>query len=440
MTRSRDTIYALSSGAPPAGVAVIRASGDLVPGLLCDLLGEVPEPRRAHLRSLRDGDGNLIDTGLILSFPAPQSFTGEHCCEFQLHGGRAVIDAVSILMESHGLRIAEAGEFSRRAFDNGKLDLVEIEGLADLLTAETEMQRRLAAQQSSGQLSGLYQTWMQELTRARALIEAELDFPDEEDVPGSVSAEVWTRVALLADAIAEHLRGSKAAEIVRDGFKVVIAGNPNVGKSSLMNALARRNIAIVTEIAGTTRDLIEVDLDLGGYLVRLVDTAGLRATEDLVEVEGIRRAKLSIAEADLVLHLRDGEVDSNEVGLETDAEVVTVVSKIDILKKAPANQPGVEFISAITGQGIDSLTKLILQSLNRKLGSITSLTPVRRRQQNLLQDVLQNLNYCIQIDAGNLEVRSEYLRQAAHSLGKLTGFVDVEDLLGVIFSEFCIGK
>jgi tRNA modification GTPase len=438
-SRGRDTIYALSSGAPPAGVAVVRVSGAAVPALLQALLGVLPEPRRALPRSIRNRNGELIDRGIVLHFPAPRSFTGEDCCEFQLHGGRAVIDAMLTTLGDFGLRHAEAGEFSRRAFDNGKFDLVEIEGLADLIAAETEMQRRLAIQQSNGTLSDLYQSWMRQLTRARALIEAELDFPDEDDIPGAVSDSAWTMIEALATDIRQHLDASKAAEIIRDGFKVVIAGRPNAGKSSLMNALAKRDVAIVTEVPGTTRDLIAIDLDLSGYLVHLVDTAGLRDTEDRVEAEGVRRARLSLADADMVLMLKDVMDTGPGEQVDVNAEFVNIRTKVDLVHGL-APDVGVIDISSTTGEGIDSLTKRILESLLSRAGHSAGAMVARRRQVDLLTEALAQLDECVRSRSEVLELRSEYLRVASHLLGKLAGFVDTEDLLDVIFSEFCIGK
>jgi len=439
MSRSQDTIYALSSGAAPSGVAVIRISGGDARIALEAMCGGLPEPRTANLRRIRDQDGNVIDKGIVIVFPSPNSFTGEDCAELQLHGGRAVVNAVLTRLAHLGLRTAEAGEFSRRAFENGKMDLVEIEGLADLIAAETEMQRRLAIEQSDGRLSALYQGWMRQLTRARALIEAALDFPDEDDIPGDVSDSVWEQVSGLADDIRDHLVQQKSAEIIRDGFKVVIAGRPNAGKSSLLNALARRDAAIVTALPGTTRDIISVDMNIGGFLVTLTDTAGLRETADIIEAEGIRRTHRSLRQADLVLLLRDIHDTGPDEEIDVQAAIERAVTKVDLAGDVPAVSAATA-ISTLTGEGIDSLTKRILTHVEHATSMPGGATVVRERQAALLREALEILEKSVGDHALDVEVRSEYLRQAAHILGKLTGFVDVEELLGVIFSEFCIGK
>ena len=438
---ARDTIFALSSGGLPSGVAVVRISGPHA-GAASDILaGGRPEPRRASLRWIRKRDGARIDQAIVLFFPAPNSFTGEDCVEFQLHGGRAVVAALlQELARFEGLRHAEAGEFSRRAFDNGQLDLVEIEGLADLIAADTEMQRKLALEQSGGALSALYTVWAERLTRIRALIEAELDFPDEDDVPGAVSDQLWPKLALLTTEMNRHLAGTTASEIVRDGFRVAIAGAPNAGKSSLLNALARRDVAIVTEVAGTTRDVLGVDLDIGGYLVHLMDTAGIRDTDDVVEREGIRRAHRSIDQADLVLLLRATDSVEDHAGPATDERFVTVQSKADLLDAATPRDPEILYVSSKTGAGFDSLTKRIADEIEARIKTSGGLGPARKRQADYLGRAVADIEKCLSDGAMSLELKAEYLRLAAHSLGKITGRVDIEDLLDVIFAEYCIGK
>jgi len=437
MSSSNETIFALSSGPVPAGLAVVRISGEEVPAVVTALVGDVPPARQAALRSIRTRNGLVIDTGLILFFPAPHSFTGENVAELHLHGGRAVVDALHReLAQFRNLRAAAPGEFSRRAFENGKLDLIEAEGLADLIAAETEMQRRLAVEQSSGGLSSIYYGWSDRLTRARALIEAELDFPDEEDVPGSVSDQVWADVASLVNELKNHLEQLEAGEIIRDGFKVVIAGRPNAGKSSLMNALAMRDVAIVTDIAGTTRDVLHVDLSMDGYLVRLYDTAGLRETDEIVEREGIRRAEKIIAEADLVIFIEDVSIESGAEELADDA--VLVGTKSDLPRQSTRAYD--LLISTTHGTGLDALRALIVERLKTKVHPQSMAIPSRARHKETLTQALAALRTSLHDSHRGLDLRAEDLRVASDALGRVTGRVDVENLLDVIFGEFCIGK
>ena len=437
-----DTIYALSSGALPAGVAVVRVSGPHTSDVLKQLCGAVPRPRHAALRSIRSRNGDLLDQGLILYFSGPASFTGEDCAELQVHGGRAVVNAILLeLAALPGLRHAEAGEFSRRAFHNGKLDLVEIGGLADLISAETEMQRRLAQEHSSGTLSALYQGWARRLTHARAMIEAELDFADEDDVPGSVAGRIWADMRLLKAEIDDHVAGAGVAEIIRDGLKIVIAGEPNAGKSSLLNYLARRDVAIVTDIAGTTRDVLSVDLSLAGFNVRLFDTAGLRETEDRVEQEGIRRAYMTIDQADVILLLADtpdGFASVGEYG--RSKPVIRIGTKIDqnplLWDKAAVDV----LISTVTGVGIDQLIGDLTRFLPDLSGQTALSLPTRKRHVSCLQQAGAAVDMSLTQSNRGLDIQAEYLRRAGDALGRITGRVDVEDLLDVIFSEFCIGK
>ncbi|MCF6369024.1 tRNA uridine-5-carboxymethylaminomethyl(34) synthesis GTPase MnmE [Rhizobium halophilum] len=430
-----DTIFALSSGSPPAGVAVIRLSGPKACEALQKLtLKALPAPRVASLRRVFSQSGFLLDEVLVLLFRAPHSFTGEDIVELHSHGSRAVVSALLGELESmDGLRMAEAGEFSRRSFEHGRLDLVEVEGLAELISAETEMQRRLAVEQSFGGQSEIYNAWARRLTHARAMIEAELDFADEDDVPGSVAEQIVDEIVTLHRALKEHVSAAGAGEIIRDGYKVAIVGPPNAGKSSLLNALADRDVAIVTEVAGTTRDVISVDLDLEGFLVKLYDTAGLRESMDVVEQEGIRRARKLIEQADLVLFLQ-------EIGSSTDQpfsaegrEIVRVGSKSDL------RGASTEFdlcISVNSNLGISDLRRLILERVKAVWAG--SAVPTRKRQLDLLQQASNFIEEALK--ANVLELRAEYLRVAANSLGRITGAVDVEDLLDVIFSQFCIGK
>ncbi|MBY4631718.1 tRNA uridine-5-carboxymethylaminomethyl(34) synthesis GTPase MnmE [Rhizobium croatiense] len=434
-----DTIYALSSGAPPSGVSVIRISGPLTRDLLVRLTGSVQPDRLASYRTIRARNNQPIDSGLVLFFPAPNSFTGEDVAELQIHGSKAVLAALfQALGDTPGVRMAIEGEFSRRAFENGKLDLVEVEGLADLIGAETEMQRRLAVEHSAGGVSAVYDSWAERLTRARALIEAELDFADEDDVPGSVSDMVWADMDRLRNDIRHHLDAASAGEIIRDGFKVVIAGAPNAGKSSLLNALARRDVAIVTDIAGTTRDVLQVDLDVDGYLVKLYDTAGLREADDRVEMEGVRRARVALRDADLVLLLVDVSDPVIPADLDQALPHVRVGTKKDLIETGSDRYD--LRISTATGEGLPELRALIGRVVRERFNGLSMAIPSRQRHKDSLAKCLAALDAAISQSESNLELRTEQLRLAAEYLGRITGRVDVEQLLDVIFSEFCIGK
>ena len=353
-----DTIFALSSGAPPAGVAVIRMSGPAVRFGLETLIGAVPEPRKACLRSIRSAEGVLLDRGLVLFFAAPASFTGEDVAELHVHGGRAVVAAVlDALGDVQGFRPADAGEFTRRAFGNERLDLTQVEGLADLVAAETEAQRRQALRQSDGTIGRLYESWRARLVRARALIEAELDFADEEDIPASASSQAWAIAGTVRQEIVNHV-DDRRGERVREGVEIVVLGPPNAGKSSMVNAIARRDVAIVTAEPGTTRDMIEVRVDLDGYAATLVDTAGLREAEGIVEREGVRRAEARGAIADVVLWLSDvRERPSGPPALAR--RVVTVASKIDLIdsdsERARLLADFDYCVSSVTGEGVAEL-------------------------------------------------------------------------------------
>lgn len=436
-----DTIYALSSGALPSGVAVIRLSGRHVCDAITSLAGAVPPSRHAALRHLKDATGAILDHGLVLFFPGPASFTGENCAEFHIHGGRAAVSAVlRALAAVPGLRQAEAGEFTRRAFLNGKVDLTGAEALADLISAETESQRRLAIENANGGQKELYDSWRDRLLRARALLEAELDFSDEDDVPEEVSANVINTLQDVAREIQTHLNGFSAAEIIRDGFRVVLTGAPNVGKSSLLNALAKREIAIVTDIPGTTRDLIEVTLDLNGVKVIVADTAGIRDTDDKVEKIGVERARQAAARADLVLRLADKgtELVDIDVGL-SDTPHLSIATKSDLDESGFHGSHQFDHkISVITGDGLQDLVNDIAARARAAIGVVNGIIPTRHRHVELLNSTLGSILQASKEEA--TELQAEQLRMASISLGKITGAIDVEELLGVIFSEFCIGK
>ena len=435
------TIYALSSGHGKAGVAIIRISGPLAGDVLRLLGGTMPPPRAATLRTLRDpGSHEVLDHGLVIWFPGPSSFTGEDIAELHIHGGRAVIEAIFRGLASiDGLRPAEPGEFARRAFENGKLDLTEAEGLADLIDAETAAQRRQALRQSGGALRALYDGWRERLIAALASIEAELDFSDEGDVPDAVARGSRSAATALWYEISAHLADGRGGEILRDGLRVVIAGPPNAGKSSLMNALARRDVAIVSAEAGTTRDVIEVRLDLNGFPVVLMDTAGIRDAGGDIEREGVRRALERAKEADLVLWLRDATgPDGAPPDIEGNARVIEAVNKIDL---APAANVGAALpLSVKTGEGLDRLITRLTEEVWQAADIGESPVITRTRHRLELERCAAALCRFLNGDFAELELRAEDLRDAATALGRLTGRVDVEDILDRIFADFCIGK
>lgn len=443
-----DTIYAVASGRGPCGVTVLRVSGPAVQSVLETMIGSVPEPRRASMRSIRDRNGGVLDHGLVLWFPGPGSFTGEDVVEFQVHGSRAVVAAVErSLAQVDGVRPAEAGEFTRRAFVNGRIDLTEAEGLADLLAAETDEQRRQALAQSDGGLRVLYEGWRGRLIRARALIEADLDFADEEDIPGSVVAAAEAEVGALIAALDGHLADGHRGERLRSGFRVVLAGAPNAGKSSLLNALARRDVAIVSEEAGTTRDILEVHLDLGGWPVTVVDTAGLRDGGGAIEREGMRRARERIDAADLVLWLTaaDGSDAVEGRGVEVPGGPVwRVVTKSDLVDRVTGDV-GFETdttgfrVSVRTGDGLGALVAAVGDAAGAGMGG-GGVAPTRERHRVGVETAATALRQAYPFGARPLEIVAEDLRRAGDALGRLNGRVDVEDLLDVVFGEFCIGK
>jgi len=432
------TIFALSSGALPSGVAVVRVSGPDSRRAIEALCGALPEPRKLAVRKLAAADGSLLDRGFVAFFPGPASFTGEDCAEFHVHGSRAVVAALLAQLGSlAGFRQAEAGEFARRAFVNGKLDLTEAEALSDLIVAETEAQRRLAAANASGRQRVLYEGWRARLLHARAMIEAELDFADEGDVPGSVAAQVWEDLGKLQVEIGRHLSGSEAAEVVREGFKVAILGAPNAGKSSLINRLAMRDVAIVSDEPGTTRDLIEVAMDIGGAKIVVTDTAGIRAGAGRVEAMGIERARQAAAEADLVLALED-MADPVDFDLPLEVPVLRVGTKGDLVA-GPDGAYDVA-ISAATGAGIDILlAEIARRARERSVPAEAGIVPTRQRHVELLRAAEAALSEALD-PAPGLELRAESLRVASTEIGRVSGSVDVEDMLDLIFSEFCIGK
>jgi tRNA modification GTPase len=516
--QTRDTIFALSSGRPPVAIAVVRISGPRAGAALKIISGKIPAPRKAGLARLRDPQsGEMIDEALALWFPGPASETGEDTAELQVHGGRAVIAAtLAALGRIEGLRPAEAGEFTRRAFENGKLDLTAVEGLADLVMAETEGQRRQAFRQMKGALGGRAESWRQRLIQALALVEARIDFSDEADVPEDLVSPALVIARELEGEIAAALADGGRGERLREGLVVAIAGPPNAGKSTLLNRIARREVAIVSPYAGTTRDVIEVHLDLGGLPVTLLDTAGIRETEDPVELEGVRRARERAAAADLVLWVVDASVIAagsasglGEFGREVAEQAAVggvpdelghratgggsgaggggrgqptawlVRNKLDLIEgwgksesrllnvhrselgiipikplhdmnnkaltgsnESESYREEYEFnISATTGDGFDALLAQLGAFAEEFMAGAESALVTRERHRHALSDTLGALRRALSKDLGGREdLLAEELRMAATALGRLTGRVDVEDILDVIFRDFCIGK
>jgi len=435
-----DTIVALASGAVPAALAVIRISGPETRRVLEAFCGGVPDPRHASLRDIGPPRLPAIDRGLAIWFPGPASFTGEDMAELHTHGSRAVVSAViEAVLSLPGTRLAEPGEFARRAFENGKLDLTQVEGLADLISAETEAQRRQALAQAEGSLRTLYEGWRIELLGAQALVEAGLDFADEGDVAADIAVKADAIVAPLLVSISHHL-ADRRGERLRDGVHIVIAGPPNVGKSSLLNALAKRDVAIVSEEAGTTRDVLEVHLDLGGLPVTLTDTAGLREAESKVEAEGVRRALARTEQADVVLWLVDATAPIWELPAALEIRTaICVLNKIDLERGFTPHRDCLQ-ISARTGQGLDRLVEALEeQAAHVAETGLASPLMTRARHRAELEGARVALQRFGQPTLSP-ELKAEELRIAARHLGRLTGRIDVEEVLGAIFGEFCIGK
>jgi tRNA modification GTPase len=444
-----NTIYALSSGRPPAAIAIIRVSGSDARLVLETLIGRTPAPRRATLARLRDpAQGLVLDQALALWFPGPRSQTGEDMVELHVHGGRTVIAAVFAVLERlPKFRPAEAGEFTRRAFENGRMDLTAVEGLADLIFAETEAQRRQALLQLEGATRRRAEDWRQRSIEIMALAEAAIDFSDESDVPEGAVADAVQAAAALRNEISQALCDERRGERLRDGLTVAIAGPPNAGKSSLLNRIARRDAAIVSPVAGTARDVIEVHLDLDGYPVTLLDTAGIREPQDPIEQEGVRRALARAQAADLILWVTDAS--AGGVAPLTDGLAWRVENKIDLVSRGAisvAEQHGSAEcarsfrISARTGAGIDHLIGALAEHTRGVFESSEPSLVTRARQRSALTDAVTALDRALANVNGGEELFAEELRLASRALGRLTGRVDIDEVLDVIFRDFCIGK
>ena len=437
-----DTIFALSSGSGRAGIAVVRLSGPAAALVLKTLVGELPKPRQAGVRTIRARDGSdVIDQSLVMYFPGPASVTGEDVVEFHTHGSPAVVERLLLeLADFENCRPAEAGEFTRRAFQNERLDLVEVEGLSDLLSAETEAQRRLAMRQFSGEASSVFHQWHSDLTGALAIIEASIDFADEDGVAAEAMLKIRPRLVDLRDNLVSASLASERASLVRRGLRIVIAGAPNVGKSSLLNALAGRKAAIVSEIAGTTRDVVEAPLVINGLAVSLSDTAGLRdVTDDEIEREGISRSRSEIDAADILIWVAQaGEV----VALPDRLPELVVHNKSDLVSADSIQLRNDSHLAVSVKQG-DGLEEL-RECLSVLVASHTRVSEhavmVRSRHRTAVTESIRSLNDALLKRDDALELMAEDVRKAAQAMASITGRIGVEDFLGRIFSEFCVGK
>ncbi|MBV9776420.1 MAG: tRNA uridine-5-carboxymethylaminomethyl(34) synthesis GTPase MnmE [Acetobacteraceae bacterium] len=430
LSGARETIFALASGAGRSAIAVLRISGPASRDLIAHLCRAVPMPRRASVRRLRDAGGAELDRAIVLWLPGPDSYTGEDSAELHLHGGTAVLEGVAAALVALGARPAEAGEFTRRAFLNGRLDLLEAEAVADLVAAESSAQREQALRQLRGELGLLYNGWAERLRRLMAHQEALIDFPDEE-LPPDVEASLATGIADLAAEIGTHLADGRRGERVREGLNLVVVGPPNVGKSSIINALAGRDVAIVSEQPGTTRDALEARVVLAGVPATLVDTAGLRDAADPVEAEGVRRARARAERADLSLAVEARDAPRVHVA----GRVLRIMNKIDLGGTVPDDAIGV---SALTGAGMARL-RARLEEQAAELTASAGPPPLTRHRHRA---ALAEAETCLRaaLHAPLPELRAEDLRLALRAFGRVTGVVGVEEILDTLFSSFCIGK
>jgi tRNA modification GTPase len=444
-----DTIYALATGSGRAAIAVVRLSGRLTQVILEKLTGTVGEPRLLRLRGIIDPeDLELLDEAMVVWMPGPSTYTGEDCAEFHVHASRAVLSRLfDVLANFPGVRLAEAGEFTRRAVSNGKMDLVEAEGLGDLLAAQTAAQRRLALRQMSGNASSIFDSWRERLLLIRADIEAAVDFADERGVIEEASARIDAAIVSLIAEMEKAAAGESAAETIRNGVRVILSGHPNTGKSALLNAVARRDVAIVSGIPGTTRDVLEVILDIGGYPVILADTAGLRNdVEDEIEREGIARSRQQIRHGDIVVWVASGDVPGSGFYDDDICPDIIVCGKCDIrndltgLLRNESGEVPVVKLSARTGEGIQTFIQLLQKLISERFQNLESPIVTSSRQKQATQDSIRLLNDSLRHDFGAIELKAEDIRMAADAVGRITGRTEVEEWLGAIFSRFCIGK
>lgn len=486
------TIYALSSGYARSGVAIIRVSGDYAKNAMSAMtnFGRKPEikPRYMYYTPIKHPiNEEIIDNGMTVWFPGPHSFTGEDTCEFHIHGGPAVIsDVLQALAQMEGLRPAEAGEFSKRAFFNGKLDLTTAEGLADLLNAETSAQRKLALRQATGDLKKLYFGWREKLIKCLAHVEAYIDFSEEEAIEDNVMDNVNKELTTLRETIVQHLKDSRMGERLRNGLHVAIVGKPNVGKSSLLNRLCKRPAAIVTPVPGTTRDTLEVHIDIAGFPILLMDTAGIRHTDDIVEKEGVQRSRRKLSEADIVIAMLETEdfpssrnvghtelsesADHSTAVLETYLnnlfenfcfetasdmpEILILVNKIDKLHENAVfkvdkliwrqKSLSICWISCLDERGMDEFLRKFTSLAELLCGrlALSSSSPLftQQRHRHLVSLALSELDRYFQLRDSNLVIAADHLRRIIHHIGALTGQVTTEDILDCVFRDFCIGK
>lgn len=435
-----DTIFALSSGILPSGVAIIRISGDETVNIVkCLTSSKLPKARFMQYSKFITPQGSVIDTGMVVYFKKPHSFTGEDSAEFHIHGSKATVSLfLKTLSMFKNCRMATAGEFSQRSFLNGKMDLIQAESLADLLEAETEAQRKLTIAGTSKQLTALYSDWRQKLLKSMAYLTSILDFSDEEDVNDLNTDFIWDELKDLVKSIENHLFYAQSSEIIKNGLKIVLVGKPNAGKSSLLNKICGKDIAIVSEIPGTTRDILEGKLILNDINVFFYDTAGIRNTNDIIEILGIDKTKKYIEEADLIFYMKDINDLDNDIS-NFDKPVWKLNTKCDVSRETSNNKYEF-FISIYNEDSIKNILCAISKYLDKYIPKQGDILPARHRHINLLKYTIHDIKIAIEREELPIEIRAEYIRSAAYHIGKIIGKVDIENVLDVVFSKFCIGK